>query len=71
MPDSKRSKERRISINVPMPESLMLQLDYLIEHKAIRSKSSFIRDAVAKEAQLEMERVHHIERLLKKEAEKG
>lgn len=38
---------RRVGINVPMPEPLMKQLDYLIEHKMIRSKSSFIRDVVS------------------------
>ena len=45
---------RKIGINVPMPAPLMKQLDYLIEHKAIRSKSSFIRDMVEKAADEEI-----------------
>ena len=38
---------KKISLNVPFPEPLMLQLDYLLKNRAIMSKSSFIRDAVA------------------------
>lgn len=38
---------KKISLNVPFPEPLMMQLDYLIKNRAIMSKSSFIRDAVA------------------------
>ena len=38
---------KKISLNVPFPEPLMLQMDYLIKNRAITSKSSFIRDAVA------------------------
>lgn len=38
---------KKISLNVPFPEPLMMQMDYLIKNRAILSKSSFIRDAVA------------------------
>lgn len=38
---------KKISLNVPFPEPLMMQLDYLIKHRAIGSKSSFIRDVAA------------------------
>ncbi|MNL03449.1 hypothetical protein D3C87_1239870 [compost metagenome] len=38
---------KKISLNVPFPEPLHLQLDYLLKNRAITSKSSFIRDAVA------------------------
>lgn len=38
---------KKISLNVPFPEPLHLQLDYLVKHRAIGSKSAFIRDAVA------------------------
>lgn len=38
---------KKISLNVPFPEPLMLQMDYLMKNRAITSKSSFIRDAVA------------------------
>lgn len=47
---------KKISINVPFPEPLMKQLDYLVENRVIRSKSSFIRDAVAAAATEETER---------------
>lgn len=48
---------RKISLNVPFPEPLLLQMNYLLENKAIHSKSSFIRDAVAKAAD---EEVRHL-----------
>lgn len=44
----------------------MRQLDYLIEHKAIRSKSSFIRDAVAEAATHEMDRLNRIKLALER-----
>lgn len=53
--------DKKISINVPFPEPLMLQLDYLLEVRAIRSKSSFIRDAVAEIATRETERALRIQ----------
>lgn len=46
-PWSQGDPSKKISINVPFPEPLMLQMDWLIENNAIRSKSSFVRDAVA------------------------
>jgi Arc/MetJ-type ribon-helix-helix transcriptional regulator len=57
MPWKDADPSRKIGINIPMPEPLMKQLDYLIENKAIRSKSSFIRDSVAKAATEETERL--------------
>lgn len=64
---------RKIGINLPMPAPLMAQLDYLIEKKAIRSKSSFIRDAVAQAAEQEIVRVRRVEEALRQmdKAEKG
>lgn len=53
--------ERKVSLNVPFPEPLNLQMDYLLENKAIRSKSSFIRDAVAKAAEEEVQRLWHVQ----------
>ena len=57
---------RKISINVPFPEPLMLQLDYLLEVRAIRSKSSFIRDAVAEAASKEVKRALKIQEAVKR-----
>lgn len=48
---------KNISINVPFPEPLMVQMDYLLEHLAIRSKSSFIREAVSAAAEREIEKL--------------
>lgn len=42
---------RRIGLNTPIPEPLMLMLDYLVENRVIRSKASFIRDTVAAAAE--------------------
>ncbi|MDN7179119.1 hypothetical protein M0D69_14060 [Caballeronia sp. SEWSISQ10-4 2] len=52
----------KISINVPFPEPLMIQLDYLVEHRAIHSKSSFIRDCVEAAAIREIERLRRVQR---------
>jgi len=48
---------RKIHLNLPIPEPLNLQLEYLLEHKAIRSKASFIREAVEKAAEAEIQRL--------------
>jgi Arc/MetJ-type ribon-helix-helix transcriptional regulator len=58
--------EKKISINVPFPEPLMRQLDFLLECRAIRSKSSFIRDAVAEAATRETERAVKIQAAIRK-----
>lgn len=58
--------DKKIGINVPFPEPLMLQLDYLVEHRAIRSKSSFIRDVVAEAATREVDRLRKIEEAIRR-----
>ena len=62
MPRKKTAADpaRKISLNVQFPEPLIEQLNYLIEHKAIRSKSSFIRDAVARAAEEEVQRLWRV-----------
>lgn len=63
---------RNIHLNLPIPEPLMRQLDYLIEKKAIRSKSSFIRDAVAAAAEEEVKRLWEVQEALRQlRAKKG
>lgn len=59
-PWEKGDPTRRIGLNTPIPEPLMLQLDWLIENKIIFSKASFIRDVVAKAAEAEIERAHKV-----------
>jgi len=52
---------RKIAINVPFPEPLMIQLDYLVENRAIHSKSSFIRDVVNEAATREVEKLRRVQ----------
>lgn len=58
--------EKKIAMNVPFPEPLMLQMDWMIENRVIRSKSSFIRDAVAEVAQRETERALKIQEAVRR-----
>lgn len=53
--------EKRLGINVPFPEPLMVKLDYLIEHRAITSKSSFIRECVASSADVEIKKLRRLQ----------
>lgn len=59
-PWNKGDPTRKIGLNTPIPEPLMLQLDWLIEHKAIFSKASFIRDVVSKAAEAEIVRTRRL-----------
>lgn len=65
MPWDGGDPDKKVSINVPFPEPLMRQLDFLVECRAIRSKSSFIRDAVAEAATREAERALKIQAAIK------
>lgn len=60
------SPEKKVSLNVPFPEQLHLQMEYLLEHKAIRSKSSFIRDAVAAAAEEEVRRLWDVQEAVRR-----
>lgn len=51
---------KKISLNVPFPEPLMMQMDYLLEHRSITSKSSFIRDAVARACEEEIQKLWRV-----------
>ena len=65
-PWNKGDPSKKIGINVPFPETLMMQLDYLIEHNAIRSKSSFIRDAVAMAATNEIDKLRRLQEAMQR-----
>lgn len=65
-PWSKGNPEKKIGLNVPFPEPLMMQLDYLVQHRAITSKSSFIRDAVAAAAAHEVERLRRVQEAMRR-----
>lgn len=52
---------RKSHLNLPIPEPLKLQLEYLIEHKAIRSKSSFIIEAIGRAAEEEVQRLWKVQ----------
>lgn len=56
---------RKVAINVPFPEPLMAQLDYLVQNRAIHSKSSFIRDVVAEAATNEIEKLRRVQAAVK------
>lgn len=63
---------RKISLNIPFPEPLLLQLNYLLENKAIHSKSSFIREAVAKAAEEEVQHLWKVREALRQmDSKKG
>lgn len=51
---------KKIHLNLPLPETLAKQLDYLIENRAIHSKSSFIRDVVAAAAEEEVKKLWEV-----------
>lgn len=59
-PWSQGDPSKKISLNVPFPEPLMMQMDYLIEHRSITSKSSFIRDAVARACEEEIQKLWRV-----------
>ena len=63
MPRKKTAADpaRKISLNVPFPEPLHMQLDYLLENRLIRSKSAFIRDAVTRAAEEEVQRFWEVQ----------
>ncbi|AAQ55009.1 hypothetical protein Bcep22_gp77 [Burkholderia phage Bcep22] len=65
-PWNEGNPERKIGINVPFPEPLMLQLDYLVKNRAIASKSSFIRDAVAAAATHEVEKLRRVQEAMRR-----
>jgi Arc/MetJ-type ribon-helix-helix transcriptional regulator len=75
-PWNRGSPERKISINVPFPEPLMMQLDYLVQNAAIHSKSSFIRNVVEQACARELEKLARVQEAVKRieqedKAEKG
>lgn len=51
---------KKISLNVPFPEPLHMQLDYLLQHRAITSKSSFIREAVARACEEQVQKLWRV-----------
>jgi hypothetical protein len=57
---------RKIGLNTPIPEPLMMQLDYLVENRVIFSKASFIRDVVAKAAEAEIIRFRRVQEAVRK-----
>jgi Arc/MetJ-type ribon-helix-helix transcriptional regulator len=58
--------DKRIGINVPFPEPLMLQLDFLVSNRAISSKSSFIRDVVAEAATREVDKLRRVQEAMRR-----
>lgn len=65
-PWTKGNPEKKIGLNVPFPEPLMMQLDFLVQNRAISSKSSFIRDAVAAAAEQEVARLRRLQEAMRR-----
>lgn len=65
-PWNEGNPDKKIGINVPFPEPLMLQMDYLLEHRAITSKSAFIRDAVAAAASEELRKLRRLQEAMRR-----
>jgi hypothetical protein len=65
-PWNKGDPSRKLGLNTPIPEPLMLMLDYLIENKVISSKASFIRDVVSKAAEAEITRFRRVREAVKR-----
>lgn len=59
-PWSNGDPSKKISLNVPFPEPLHMQLDYLMQHRSITSKSAFIRDAVARACEEEIQKLWRV-----------
>lgn len=57
---------KKIGLNVPLDEPLMLRLDWLVENKAIYSKAAFIREAVEKAAEQEIMRTYRLREAVKR-----
>lgn len=65
-PWEKGDPTKRIGLNTPIPEPLMLQLDWLIENKVIYSKASFIREVVAEAAEKAIQRTYKVREAVKR-----
>lgn len=57
---------RMYGLNTPISEPLMMQLDFLVQNKAIFSKASFIRDVVSKAAEEEIKRLRRVRDAVRK-----
>lgn len=56
---------KKVGLNTPIPEPLMLQLDFLVENRVIFSKAAFIREVVAKAAEEEIARLYKVRAAMK------
>jgi len=57
---------RKVGLNTPLPEPLMMQLDWLVEQRIIYSKASFIREILAKACEEEISRAGRVRAAIKK-----
>lgn len=57
---------RKVGLNVPLPEPLMLMLDHLVEQRAISSKASFIREVVGRAAEEEIQKLWRVKEAVKR-----
>lgn len=66
MPWLKGDPTKKIGLNTPIGEPLMLMLDFLVENKVIFSKAAFIREVVAKAAEEEIRRMYRVREAVKR-----
>lgn len=64
-PWSKGDPTKKVGLNTPIPEPLMLQLDWLVENKVIFSKASFIRDVVSAAAEAAITKHRRVQQAVK------
>lgn len=65
-PWSEGDPTKRIGLNTPIGEPLMLMLDYLVEQRAISSKASFIREVVARAAEEEVNKLRRVQEAVRR-----
>ena len=66
MPWHKGDPTKKIGLNTPLPEPLMLQLDWLVENKVIFSKAAFIREVVSKAAEEAVNRANRVKEAVRR-----
>lgn len=65
-PWSKGDPTKKVGLNTPLSEPLMIMLDYLVEQRAISSKASFIREIVSRAAEEEVQKLWRVQEAVRR-----
>lgn len=65
-PWSKGDPTKKIGLNTPLSEPLMLQLDWLVEKRIIKSKASFIREILERACEDEINKYQRLQEKIAK-----